>query len=434
MQAPMCATRSDADASSRAVLVATVRGRDTGASVLAHILNARAGYQVRGFAASAGWVHLAEFAQRWLSLRDKMTNPHNQDFIHFSQFHADPDDGAAQEVPDTEFRALPELIRRRIKPAWYQVFNMSKVLCGVRQVMLDAHNPSRRRAFGVMHAFDDEGGRNDEHSRPPARRPYGAARALRSLDIFLMLFPLGRVIVHLPFPEMAEPLHQPLCMCPGDSTACRSSAAAVWPDRRANMMRELSGYARRNPDRVLLTSASGDFRNLPSLSTRLASFLGEGPETTTTTGTDRDVQRVLNHWAVGMRRDGLFDAQLGEDASRALPSEACQRASSRNGGHVADSIVSWCPSFRCGNSTGVGCTACPAIPADIAWSQSGSAGDVHSAKRMKEKSRYAAHRAARSDMKRRGIRMFERLTEQAQERNRMRAEERFGPSKSGARL
>ena len=88
---------ADADASIRAVLVATVTGagtsRDTGASVLAHLLNARPDYAVRGFAAGAGWVHLAEFTQRWRDMNDKMTNAHNPDYIHFSQFKADPDEG-----------------------------------------------------------------------------------------------------------------------------------------------------------------------------------------------------------------------------------------------------------------------------------------------------------------------------------------------------
>ena len=448
------ACASDTDASARAVLVATVRGRDTGANVLAHLLNARPDFQVRGFAAGAGWVHLAEFMQRWRDMRDKMTDPHNPDYIHFSQFHADPDDGVAPEVADTDFRALPELLRRHIKPAWYQFFNSSKVLCSMRRVVLEAQNPSRKRVFGFMHAFEDNG--RAGVSGPPAHRAYGSVRALRSLDVFLALFPRGQIIVHLPFadvPDDASPMQHIRCMCPGEAVTCRSSpASATGPDRRLHMMRELRRYAHTRPsNRVMLTSASGDYRDLRALETRLSTFLRETPTPEEST---REVDRMLRHWANTMRHDEVFDAvTLNDYVPRAGPSAACQRAAALSGAQATSDVASWCPPFRCGNTTGRlrngGCTACPATLADWAWAppvqsrnrkhrtpmvvpskiaelkskkpkalrskQAAKMGDQQSPAPTPPGKPRPAHRspsASRSELRKRGIRMYERLAEQ----------------------
>ena len=245
---------ADADASIRAVLVATVTGagtsRDTGASALSRLLNELPGYQVRGFSAGAGWVHLSEFSRRWLVMRDKMTNPRHPEWVHFSQFHAADDDVFAPEAADTDFRPLAELLRRRIKPAWYQLFNTSKVLCGLRKVVLEAHNPNRRRGFGFMHAFDEGAAYSTvaADGEPPSHTRYTVQQSLRSLDLFLALFPRGRLVVHLPAPSS--------------------------PDAQSSMRRELRRYAHSRPDRAMLTSG-GDFRNLTDVAVRLSTLLEE---------------------------------------------------------------------------------------------------------------------------------------------------------------
>ena len=359
-----CATLPDADASARAVLIATVRGRDTGVSVLVHMLNAMPGYQVRGFAAGAGWVHLSEFAWRWLVMHKKMTDPLHPEYAHFSQFLASSDDGVRPETSDTDFRGLPELIRRQIKPAWWHFFNISKVMCGLRRVVLEAHNPSRRRVFGFMHAFDSEGVSMHRAIGPPVHRSYDEVQALRSLDLFLMLFPRGRVIVHLPAPDLPSPMRRPRCMCPGVMTKCRLNDVG-WPDGRSHMLRELNRFARSHSDRALLTSASDDFGNATAFAMRLATFLGEpySPDV------DQEARKMLFRWANTARRDKVLDAPLGEDSTPSFrPSDACQRAASRNPGRSAQDDIAWCPPFRCGNaSSSHGCTACPATLADWAW-------------------------------------------------------------------
>ena len=125
-------------------------------------------------------------------MRDKMTNPR----------HSLPMTMFAPEAADTDFRPLAELLRRRIKPAWYQLFNTSKVLCGLRKVVLEAHNPNRRRGFGFMHAFDEGAAYSTvaADGEPPSHTRYTVQQALRSLDLFLALFPRGRLVVHLPAP------------------------------------------------------------------------------------------------------------------------------------------------------------------------------------------------------------------------------------------
>ena len=145
----------------RAVMVATVKGPDTGASVVANILDSMPSYHFQGFVPGNGWVHLDEFAQRWLTLREKMTNPANPDYIHFSQFVATPDDGIAPDIEDSDFRTEAELFRRKVKPAWIQYFNTSKVMCAIRRLVIEANAPPPGHAFGFTHAFEDDGEQDD---------------------------------------------------------------------------------------------------------------------------------------------------------------------------------------------------------------------------------------------------------------------------------
>ena len=270
-------------ASTRAVMLATVQGRDGGAVVVAHLMNSMSGFRVKNFAAGDKWVHLAEFGQRWLTMREKMTNPAHEDHAHFSQFIASPNDGIAPTSQDTDFRAMDELIRRKIKPAWYHFFNSSKLVCGLRQVVIEAVNPAHHPVFGFVTAFDTSGRVSvDKVEDSPSRRTYSAGRALRSIDLFLRVFPHGKVILHLPVdslpPDGGPP---PRCVCPGERVACKQRGTA-WPDRRLRLMRELTRYHELQRERTILTSASGDFRNMTRLASRLSSFLGNSCVQTST--------------------------------------------------------------------------------------------------------------------------------------------------------
>ena len=58
-------------------------------------------------------------------MREKGEQSNNSHFAYFSQFRSTPRDGFAS--PDSDFRPIEELMRYRIKPAWYHYFNFSKV-------------------------------------------------------------------------------------------------------------------------------------------------------------------------------------------------------------------------------------------------------------------------------------------------------------------
>ena len=124
------------------------------------------------------------------------------------------------------------------------------MLCGLRKVVLEAHNPNRRRGFGFMHAFDEGAAYSTvaADGEPPSHTRYTVQQALRSLDLFLALFPRGRLVVHLPAPSS--------------------------PDAQSSMRRELRRYAHSRPDRAMLTSG-GDFRNLTDVAVRLSTLLEE---------------------------------------------------------------------------------------------------------------------------------------------------------------
>lgn len=350
------ASCSSSEETARAVMIATVTGRDTGAVVVAHLLNAIPGYRIHGFAAGDGWVHLSEFAQRWHTLREKVTNRKHPEHIHFSQFHSSKHDAIAPEVDGSDFRSLPELVRRKIKPAWYQFFNASRVMCGMRRLVLDAYSPSRDRGFGFVHAFEDNGQR--DLADPPARRDYSVAQALRSLDWFLHMFPLGKVVVHLPAAVLPDTTTPPRCTCPG-TTTCRTQDSR-WPDDRMHMMKALLRYHRSRPDRTLLTAANVDLRNLTELTMRMASFLGEQYSSTTR----REAQRSFGGWANRLRRDEVLDL-----ASYALP--AARVRPEEEGCQAGRGVLGRCPPSVCrpqnASASRGDCTVCATTLADWAW-------------------------------------------------------------------
>ena len=406
----------------RAVMVATVKGPDTGASVVASILHSMPSYHFQGFVPGNGWVHLDEFAQRWLTLREKMTNPANPDYIHFSQFVATPDDGIAPDIEDSDFRTEAELFRRKVKPAWIQYFNTSKVMCAIRRLVIEANAPPPGHAFGFTHAFEDDGEQDDTKFAPPSHRGYTPSRALRSLDLFLRLFPRGRIIVHLPvniLPSSSKPL--PHCMCEGNGVTCR---ALQPPDRRARMISQLLRYNRFRPRRTLLIAASHDFRNLTALTHKVASFLGEQPTSR------KQTRKWLSSWiqrmkqrevldvqhALRMQRsvNGLSGATMADGGSKTVKpvTRSCQRAATRvaerlkvqrlagstglslkealarthrNRSNAWDDsmmqayeVNTWCAPFRCERSTAnidsarakrEFCTTCPLSLSEWAWSR-----------------------------------------------------------------
>ena len=148
-------------ADARPLLVATVPGRESGVAPLRAALNALPGWDVRGAAASAGWMHLARFVRQWTTMRRKMTTPDDPDFAYFSQFLSTPRDGFAPAAEDTDFRSFEELMRRQIKPAWYHFYNLTKVLCEVRTLAMHSLLPPAAvgaavvpARFGFVHAFE----------------------------------------------------------------------------------------------------------------------------------------------------------------------------------------------------------------------------------------------------------------------------------------
>ena len=136
-----CQADPSAGSDAPAVLIATVPGRDAGTSALVHALNTLPGFGVRGFASGAGWMHLSEFSQRWIGIRRKMEDPNDPDHAYFEQFQYSRKDGFPPSAQGSDFRSLDELLRRKIKPAWYHFFNLSHVMCrGSDGLALDLPN------------------------------------------------------------------------------------------------------------------------------------------------------------------------------------------------------------------------------------------------------------------------------------------------------
>ena len=408
-----CAENPLNGAQSNALLVATVPGRDSGAGVLANMINSISGHHVRGFAASAGYVHLAEFSHRWLNMREKMTDPNNPDYAYFSQFRLQPRDGFASSNPDSDFRSMQELIRRRIKPAWFHFYNLTNVLCGVRSLLIDAIQPPKAgNAFGFMHAFSLHEEAVGESMGKLSQRSEDASMIMKSLDLFLMLFPKGRVIVHLPFTELPRPEYgRPRCVCPATARCLPLPEGDTWPDERVQVMQQLLRFHHERPERTLLTVAVRDFGNLSSLADRLVDFL-EVP-TSTVPISDAEDQgnavagsskgkkhgaglppraaikragaRSLQGWSARLRREKVLSLQKGPtalQASNAAASGERQRLGRQFGCRVEKKVplagLFVCPETRCEGSLATdsstsqsskkrACTTCPTTLADWGW-------------------------------------------------------------------
>ena len=213
-----CQTNPDTGADASALLIATMPGRDAGTSALVHGLNTLPGISVRGGASANGWMHLAEFTQKWIGIRRKMEEPTDPDYAYFSQFRRSSKDGFAASAPHSDFRSLDELLRRKIKPAWFHFFNLSHVLCSVRQMVIHMHNPNQRETFGFVHVFQMSAlapdGSGSAEVDDPTLKQYPASAALRSMDVFLRLFPKrGRVLVNMPLVPLPDPrMPQPRCI------------------------------------------------------------------------------------------------------------------------------------------------------------------------------------------------------------------------------
>ena len=370
-----CTESSDHGHSSRVVMIATVAGPGTGGAVVDSLLGSMSGYQFGGLAAGSGWVHLSEFAQRWLTMREKMTSVSHPDFIHFSQFIATANDVLESKVKDTDFRPEAELIRRKVKPAWVQYFNMTKVMCGLRRLVMEANGPRMaEKGFGFTHMFEDSGEQEDDPLAPPSRKSYTPARALRSLDWFFHLFPRGRVIIHLPVSSMPSTSKPPRCTCVGAKAACRATDSA---SHRTRVIEQLLRYHRLRPRRTLLVASSRDFRNLTALTAKIAAFLGERPTTSIAQS-----RKVLNAWTQRMRHQEILDTQhalqLSTHGAFSLDETSKPLAKARICKRSAGAPSTRCPPYRCSLSTAEAspghekrdsCVACPLSLVEWAWSR-----------------------------------------------------------------
>ena len=339
-----CAEDSNHGADSQVLLLATIAGRDSGASVLANIINSIDGHHLRSFAASAGWAHLAEFTRKWLTMREKMTQADHPDHTYFRQFRKSDRDGFPASSPDSDFRSISELIRRRIKPAWYQLFNLTKVMCGVRNLLIRAISPTRStRVFGFLHAFSDheeESATRGDEGRVSDYKDKGATASmmLASLDLFLALFPRGRVILHLPFTELPNStLGQPRCACK-PTAQCRTTPE--WAEHREHMQRQLLRFHEHRPNRTLLVDASREFSNMSQFVHRVMHFLDEP----STHHTEARGSRSLVSWTSRLQRDGILTLRRS-----AMPrNQSLQERLRCHIDHPRGANAVWmCPHSRC---------------------------------------------------------------------------------------
>ena len=347
-------------------------GRDTGVSVIEHVLQSIPGYHIHHYESGSGrnsWVHIGEFAQRFLLMREKMTNPSHADYIHFSQFIASDADGIGPGV-GSDFRALPELLRRKVKPAWFQLFNLTKVMCGVRKLVVDTYNPAMYGSFGFAQAFQDDGWPDSTES--PAHRHYSTAQALRSLDLFLRLFPHGKLVIHLPVATLpGAKQRRPTCVCAGSSSNCRDKHSSTWTDPRLHMMAQLMRYHRFRPSRTLLTAASEDFQNSTRFTSRISTFLGVAE----TPSLQEEAARASKRWMDSRSQRRLLEAHSARKKGIA---HACRKSVSLRRG---ESEPIWCPQSKCTNTDASsttresrrladGCIECPLSLSEWAWANS----------------------------------------------------------------
>ena len=392
-----CQANPDAGADTSALLIATMPGRDAGTSALVHGLNRLPGVAVRGGAGANGWMHLAEFAQRWIGIRRKMEVPTDPDYAYFSQFRRSPKDGFAASAPHSDFRSLDELLRRKIKPAWFHFFNLSHVLCNVRQLVIHMHNPRQRETFGFVHMFQTSAlapsGDGGAEADDPTLKQYPASSALRSMEIFLRLFPKrGRVLINMPLTPLPDPrLQRPRCICAelsgggggggggGDAGTC---AQRSWPDQRVGLMQRLVQFTADRPQQALLLSPQRWATADDSGATELLRFLGQP------TSHSAELGRAFlagsrAFLSARLRRDGERNATgleataAGVEAfvAAARPVDVCQGSlvHSAAGTQPEGPVVAadpWCVQSGCARAAAgqrVSCRSCPAGLVDLSW-------------------------------------------------------------------
>ena len=386
-----CQANPSAGADVPALLIATVPGRDAGTFALVQALNTLPGFGVRGFASGAGWMHLSEFTQRWISIRRKIEEPSDPDHAYFSQFQYSRKDGFPPSAKGSDFRSLDELLRRKIKPAWYHFFNLSHVLCRVRQLVLHQYNPKGAGFFGVVHMFQPPGGA-DTDSADATLKKYSSQAALLSINLFLSLFPArGRVIVNLPLVPLPDArLPRARCICLSGNSRCSERA---WPDPRLAFMQRLLDHSASRPGQCLVFSAQADG---PRPASELLSFLGQPASLLPQLLEALEVGRrswisSRLRWASG--RNATSDSsekQAITAQTAAKPVDACAKAPVRTakgiGTHPVSAGDPWCMQPGCvatNMATGQQCQTCAASIVDIAWGQNVRAGGAGS--RLKSK-------------------------------------------------
>ena len=381
-----CQADPSAGSDAPAVLIATVPGRDAGTSALVQALNALPGFGVRGFASGAGWMHLSEFTQRWIGIRRKMEDPNDPDHAYFEQFQYSRKDGFPPSAEHSDFRSLDELLRRKIKPAWYHFFNLTHVLCRVRQLVLHQYNPKGAGFFGFVHMFHPvlpPAGRADTDSVDATLKEYSSHAALRSLDLFLHLFPVkGRVIANLPLVPLPDArLPRSRCICLAGGNRCNERA---WPDPRVPFMQQLLNHSANRPHQSLAFSAQAGG---PRAASELLSFLGQPAsllprlEDALEAGRRSWISARLR-WGSGRNAtSGSPEKQQVGAQTAARPVDVCDGAPVRTaegiGAHPVTASDPWCMQPGCvaaSTATGQACQACAASFVDIAWGQNVRAG------------------------------------------------------------
>ena len=391
-----CQADPSAGSDAPAVLIATVPGRDAGTSALVHALNTLPGFGVRGFASGAGWMHLSEFSQRWIGIRRKMEDANDPDHAYFEQFQYSRKDGFPPSAEGSDFRSLDELLRRKIKPAWYHFFNLSHVLCRVRQLVLHQYNPKGAGFFGFVHMFHPvlpPAGGADTDSADATLKEYSSQAALRSIDLFLSLFPVrGRVIANLPLvplPDARLPRSRCICLT-GGSSRCSERA---WPDPRIAFMQQLLDHSASRPHQSLAFSAQAGGTRPAS---ELLSLLGQPASLLPQLVEQLEVGRrswisTRLRWGSGRNAtSGSPEKQEVTAQTAAKPVDVCDGAPARTakgiGAHPVTASDPWCMQPGCvatSTATGQACQACAASFVDIAWGQNVRAGGAGS--RLKSK-------------------------------------------------
>ena len=390
-----CQADPSAGSDAPALLIATVPGRDAGTSALVHALNTLPGFGVRGFASGAGWMHLSEFSQRWIGIRRKMEDVNDPDHAYFEQFQYSRKDGFPPSAKGSDFRSLDELLRRKIKPAWYHFFNLSHVLCRVRQLVLHQYNPKGAKFFGFVHMFHPvlpPPGGGDADSADATLKEYSSHAALRSIDLFLSLFPVrGRVIANLPLVPLPDArLPRPRCICLTGGGRCSERA---WPDPRVAFMQQLLDHSASRPHQSLAFSAQASGSRPAS---ELLDFLGQPASLLPQLLEVLEVGRrswISTRLRWGSGRNATSETHERQELTAQTAAKAvdvCDGAPVRTakgiGVHPVTASDPWCMQPGCvatSMAASQPCQACAATFVDIAWGQNIRAGRAGS--RLKSK-------------------------------------------------